>query len=1055
MSFTELVVKRPTLVIVFVILTALAGMLALPTLVRQQYPNVALPTIAVAVVYPGASTSQIRDAIVRPLEDQISGAPGLDHLNATIQQGQASISAVFNLTSDQNADLLQVQNRVQAAQSNLPSDLQTPVVAAIDATQGAVISLVATSPRLTIDRLSQQLTNSIIPVITQLPGVAAVQVSGTVTPSLQVEVDPRALSASGYTLTDVINAVTNNNVLAPGGIAYGKDRETAVTVRGNITTPESVADLLLSGGAAVEPGAGQNPWTVSSRLLRVGDVAEVRDANEPRRVFAFSRGAPVIGLDVTKTIDASDVATSDAVLAALPGLAKRFPDVNLRVIDVESNYTKTQVRGALRSLLEAIVLTALAMLFFLRSWRNAVVVLVAIPTSLFVTLAAMKLANFTLDTVSLGAMTLAIGILVDDSTVVLENITRHHDDGQDPQTAAIRGRTEIGLAAVTLTLVDVVVFLPLAFLPGVIGRFLQEFGLVVVVATLTSLFVGFTVTPSFAGRWSLLSRWKPWPIIDRFNGGFTRLRDFYASAVLPRALRYPWLVAGISALSLVLAIALVPAGIVGFEFLPSSDRGDFFVQATFPAGTPLETSSNGIRRLAAAVDRIDDLASETSIAGGYQAQFGGVINESSVAQIHVFLKEHRAHPTSYWTDYVQREARQLVPNARVVVIPATGISGGPAQDLDVVVGKTTGDPTAAARDVFGAMHATPGLYAVNSLSSERSPQADVVFDRAHARVLNVNVGTAAQAVRAAFGGVRATQFTDASGLKYVDVIYPRADQSRLADLYAIPVRANDGAVVHIDDVANFDFAPAPAVITRQDRNVVVHVSANVLPGYQLSNVQQAFARNLAALHLPSDVTVTPSANGSQSNLKDLQRGIGITLVLSLALVYLLMVALYDSFRSPFIIMFAIPVTAVGALGSLALTHQTLNLFSMIGTVLLVGLVIKNGILLVDFADHLRRAGATPVEAIERSAILRFRPIVMTTAAMIVSMLPIALALEPGSEVRRALGIVVIGGLSSSLLLTLVLLPVIYVWLTPKPHVAAAESSPPQRSEIQVLTRGRS
>jgi HAE1 family hydrophobic/amphiphilic exporter-1 len=1030
MSLTDLVVRRPTLVIVFVLLTALAGLLAAPSLVRQQYPNVDLPTIQVTVLYPGASTDQMRDAIVRPLEDQIAGAPELDHLSTTIEQGQATIAAIFTLASDKNADLVQIQNRVQAAQSKLPSDVQTPSVSTLDPTQGAVISLVAVSDRLSLGELSARLTTAIVPALTQLPGIAGVSVSGNVVPSYQVEVDPDRLASSGYTLTDVIDTISSNNVLAPGGIAYGRDKETTLTVRGDVRTPASVADLVLSGGAAAPASSSGNPWAVSGRFLPLSSVADVRDSYETRRVYAFTRGAPTVALDVTKATGASDIVTTQTVLAALPGLARQFPDVQLRIIDVESNYTKQEVASAIRSLLAAIVLTAVSMLFFLRSWRNAVVVLIAIPTSLCVTLAYMKLAGFTIDTVSLGAMTLAIGILVDDSTVVLENITRHFSSGEDARTAAVRGRLEIGMAAVTLTLVDVVVFVPIAFLPGIIGRFLQEFGLVVVVATLTSLVVGFTVTPAFAGRWSLLSRWRPPAVIDAFDAGFDRLRRAYTERALPWAQRHALVVVAVAVGSLAVALALVPAGVVGFEFLPNGDRGDFFVQVSYPAGTPLDRTVAGLSALEAAVDKIDDLQSETTIAGGYQASFGGIVNEGSVGQIHVFLGEHRRAPTAHWTAFVEREAHRLIPSASIAVIPAGGLGGGPAQDIDVVVRDPSGDPGPAAADVARALRETPGTRAVTTLAERLSPQMDVVFDRSRARALDVGIGTASQAAHAAFGGTRATQFTDATGSRYVNVVYPIADLHDIAAIYAIPVRANNGAIVHLDDIAALEARPQPPVLTRQDRATVFHVSANVQDGYQLSNVQRAFGRRLAALGLPAGVVVQPSANGSQQNLRDLQRGIGAALIVSLLLVFLLMVALYDSFVTPFIIMFSVPVGAVGALGALALTHETLNLFSLIGTVLLIGLVIKNGVLLVDFANMRAREGADRVSAISEAAALRFRPIVMTTSAMVVSMLPVALAFDAGAAVRRSLGIVVIGGLLSSLLLTLVLVPVIYARLAP-------------------------
>jgi HAE1 family hydrophobic/amphiphilic exporter-1 len=1036
MSLTALVVKRPSLVLVLIALATLAGLLAAPKLARQQYPNVDLPTIQVSVSDPGASTGQMRDAIVRPLEDQIAGAPQLDHLTTTIEQGQATIAAVFSLGSDKNADLAQVQNRVQIAQPTLPSDVTPPVVAAFDPTQGAVISLVAVAPSLSLQQLSARLTASIVPALTQLPSVGGVSLSGNVVPSYQVEVDPNALVASGYTLGDVVNTISGNNVRAPGGIVYGTDRETGLTVRGDVRSPQSVADLALPPLAA--PASQGNPWHSAASIVPIRAIADVRDAYEPRRVYAFSRGAPTISLDVTKATGASDIATSSEVLAALPRLAAQFPDVQLRVLAVESRYTREQVTSAIRSLIEAIILASLAMLVFLRSWRHAIVVLIAIPTSLCVTLAFMAITGMTLDTVSLGAMTLAIGILVDDSTVVLENITRRFAQGEDAETAAVRGRMEIGMAAVALTLVDVVVFVPIAFLPGIIGRFLQEFGAVVVVATLTSLAVGFIVTPSLAARWSLLSRWRPPRFIDAFDSGFERVRAFYAERILPAALGHPTLIVATAVLSLVFAIALIPTGIVGFTFLPPDDRGAFFVQVTYPAGTPLDQTAAGMLKLERAVDGIADLDSETTIAGGYQASFGGIVNEGSVGQIHVFLRDHRHQSTAEWRRFIEREGARLLPGAKTIVIPAAGLGGGPSQDVDVIVRAVHSDAEAAAAALARALEQTPGTYAVTTLAQRLAPQLDVGFDRRRASVLGVSIGTASQAVHAAFGGALATQFSDELGTHDVNVIYPLADQHDLAPVEAIAVRTSGGAIVHVGDVATLQNVPQAPVLTRQDRTTVVHVAANVLPGVALSNVERAFAARQAALHLPSDVVVSPSANGSEQNLKDLRTGIAAALVVSLLLIYLLLAALYDGFVTPFVVMLAVPVAAVGALGALAATNETLNLFSLIGTILLLGLVIKNGVLLVDFANTRVRAGEPARAAVVESATLRFRPIVMTTSVMVVSMLPIALALEPGSAVRRSLGIVVIGGLTSSLLLTLVLVPVIFVAIASRrPSIVSA------------------
>ncbi len=605
MSLTRLFVERPTLVTVFLALVLLAGTIGGLTLVQQQFPNTSVPSIQVLVSYPGASTTEMRDAIVRPLEDQLAGSPNLDHLETSIQPGQASIVAVFQLSSNQNDDLVQVQGRVQNGQHSLPNDVQTPQISIYNPSEAVVVSLVLRSRSLGPGDLSSLTVNKIVPALEQLDGVSFVRQNGTVTPSIQVAVDPHRLSASGFTLTDVVSTLTNNNVRAPGGILYAPNRETNLDVRGDIQSATSVSSLLL--GTSSDAGSGTNVWSTQSRLFRVGDVADVTDTYETQRVFAYSGGVPCVELDIQKSAGTSEVETSKHILAALPGLRRTYPDVQFTILNVQSTYTEQQLSGVMRTLIEAVIFTGIVMLFFLRSWRNAIVVMIAIPASLLATLAAMRLAHFTLDMVSLLAMTLIIGILVDDSIVVLENVERHFRRGEPPAKAAISGRLEIGVAAIVITLVDVVVFLPISFLPGSVGLFLREFWLVVTVATLTSLFVSFTVTPALAGRWALLSGWRPWRVIERFSDAFERARSAYVNCVLQWALSRRMLVVAISGLSFVVALALIPLGFVGFEYIPPVDRGQIYVTLTFPPGTPLETTRRGLLAAENAIDATPDV----------------------------------------------------------------------------------------------------------------------------------------------------------------------------------------------------------------------------------------------------------------------------------------------------------------------------------------------------------------------------------------------------------------------------------------------------------------
>jgi HAE1 family hydrophobic/amphiphilic exporter-1 len=1165
---TRLFVYRPTLVFVTLALIAVAGAFSLATIVQQQFPNIDFPTITVRASYPGGSTTQIRDAIVKPIEDAIAGAPDLDHINTTVQQGQATISAVFLLTSNKTTDLVQIQQRVLLAQADLPSDLPAPTVATFDPAMATVVTLGVSSRTLSPGALSAIVTNNIVPDLEQVDGISNVNVGGSVTPAIEVAVNPNLLSSAGFTLNDIVSTISSNNNREPGGIAYQHNRETTIDVRGDVTNVASVANLPIqaasqftstfgnstytepavlgapgapSGSASAATGSGGtgaiatpgaagaasspapagsaavmtstpqssnapaptpspfvavtaaattiatpsplatsspasnatpaalaqssataapaaaaltssptaatgssyggpsltslNQWSVSSRQMRVADIAKVTDSFEPQRQYSYVGTAPTISLGVQKSTNASEVTAAQNVLKALPGIERTYPGIDFKILNNQAAYTKQQIWGVFHTLIEAIAITALVMLFFLRSWRNSIVVLIAIPASLCVTLTAMRIVGFTIDTVSLLAMTLIIGILVDDSIVVLENIERHHESGEAPQEAAIKGRTQIGPAAVVITLVDVVVFLPIAFLPGTVGRFLSEFALVVVVATLTSLAISFTITPALAGNWSLFSRWKAPRPIESFARGFENLRQWYARRALPWGLRRPVLVFCVCAVAVVVSVLLVPLGVVGFEFIPPVDRGEIFVQLTYPTGTPLATVRSAIQAIDKRYSALRDVDSLNALAGGTQSNFGGLIAQGSVGQIHVFLKSNRRASTYDVAKVLGRIASPIAPTAKVVAIPATGTGGGNAQPIDYLVTSANGDPEKYAEQVADVLRQTPGTANVNSSAEQLAPQVDVEFDRGRARTLAVNIGQAASAIRAAYGGTLATQFDTSRGTKYVQVIYPPEFQTSLRTVNQIPLRSNGGSLTYIGDIARFVPDPSEPLLTRVNRETVVHVQSNLAAGATQSIVQHNFTSRLAALHLPDSVMVRANVGGQQQNLSDTVHGMAIGLLLSLCLVYLLMVALYDSYRLPFIIMFSVPVASVGALTSLALTHQALNLFSLIGTVLLVGLASKNGILLVDFANHMVEGGMDRAGAMVEAARERFRPIIMTTCAMIAGMTPIALALDPGAAQRQALGIVVIGGLISSLLLTLLLVPVMFMWLGPTPRAS--------------------
>jgi HAE1 family hydrophobic/amphiphilic exporter-1 len=1055
-SLTRLFINRPTLVFVIIALMTFAGVLSTMTIVKELFPDVSQPAITISVAYNGASVTEMRDEIVQPLEQNLAGTPDLQTINSVVQQGQATITAIFTITSDQATDLALTNKAVQAAQKQLPANITPPVVNIRDPAESVVVTFAIFSKKLSLAELSMYAQNVIAPRFEQVPGISFANIGGVVTPAYEVQVDPAKLAAYNLTLNDVINAVQTNNTRVPGGFAYEPNRQTTIDVRGDITTLNTVRDLPIiqstssgsgssqTGGQVNNPNGGLsslpgsvNPWTASNAVVRIGDVANVTSSNEPQLQFARISGQPGLFLQLQKTSQASEVDASDAVLKELPTIERQFPAIRFVIVNVQSRFTEQQINIVLRTLLEAIALTALAMLFFLRSWRNAAVVCVSIPLSLAIAITAMKLLGMTLDTVSMLGMSLVIGILVDDSTVVLENIERHFRElKQRPEDAAVSGREEIGAAAVVITLVDVVVFFPIAFIQGQVGRNLNEFAIVVVISTLTSLFVSFTVTPTLAGLWALKSHWKPWKPIEWFGDRFDGVRTWYTQRALPWGLRHGNLVALFCFGTFVLALGLVGTGVVGEEFIPGVDRGQIFIQVNYPMGTPIDTVRDGLFKLEAAIDSAKgakrDVQHDTAVAGSYSAPFGGFVTQTNVGQIHVFLNDDRTHPTSYWVSrYRVIAARTLPPNVQTTVVPSTSTGGGNAQPIDFLVTDLTGgDPTPYAQKVLAALKSVKGATSVNSSASQLTPEVSVIFNRAKAAALDVDLGQAAEAAGAAFGGNQAAQFETTDGLRYVQVIYPRSDQTNLNMLRNVPIRAQNGSIVYLGDFATLEETPTPPLMTRTDRNTVIHVDANFAPSSSLSAVENGLLKKLPSLRLPPNIVVRPAPLGQQDFMHQTLVGMGTSMIVSVILVYLLMVALYNSYLSPFIIIFSVPVAAIGAIGALVVTHNTLNLFSLIGTILLVGIATKNGILLVDYANTLRSRGLTKLAAIKESAHTRFRPIIMTSFSVVAGNIPLALAFDPGAGARSSLGIVIIGGVVSSLVLTLLLIPNIYMWVAP-------------------------
>ncbi len=1023
MWLTRFCIKNPIVVSMFFIALAVFGVVSYRSLGASLNPNVTFPVVVVTATYPGASPTEMERLIVKPIEDQMDGIDNLDRLSATTQEGIAAVSVQFKIDTNLDYAAIDVQRRVDTARVYMPTDLDPPTV---DKSEGSVeapiLSLALSSKTLSDTALADLINEEIVPELKRIPDIQNVDVSGAVKREFEVEPIPSRLIATQTTLADVFNAVASNNANLPGGRLDQPTTETSVSVHAEINQPSDILAIPL-------PNFYPNPSTglPSPTGLKVGDVARALDGHVDERIVSHYNGYPTVNVNLNRIVTADEIKSTAVARAQVAEIAKRYPQVTFKEIVAPADYTQASLNGVLQSLIEGILLTALVLMFFLHAWRNAVVVMIAIPSSLLATFIMMRVLGFTLDSVSLMGLSLTIGILVDDSIVVLENITRHRDLGEAPFDAAISGRGEIGGAAVAITLVDVVVFLPIAFLSGIVGKFMKEFGIVVVVATLFSLFVSFTLTPMLAARWSVRRRsvdpprWAEW-----FQTGFERVLRWYTGKALPFALRHRWLTVG-TCLALVAASVslIVPFKVIQSEFIPSVQIGSIQMTVTYPVGTPLYKTQAAIDRLEAEILKIRDVEIVLSTTGIKPAGWGTVTGgHVALLRVATYKDKRRA------TDRIVRRIRgmtNLVPGA-VMTVSAEGNGAGGGDPLFFTLSGPEDAIGPAADKLANFIRAIPGTVNVQTGAESEGPRLNVNIDRARCALIGVAPGDAATAARIAVGGAVATRVRTDNGLVDVRVRLPASFRGNIEQLRSIRVRANGGGIYRLGDVATFEMTKAPTQLERLDKQRVIRVTGGIDPGATTLGavIGKIDAATKRADFFPAGVALR--ASGDSQFFQETFSSMTNALFTSFSLVYVLMVILYSSFLTPFVIMFSVPVAIVGALFGLAVTHSTLNLFSMIGIIMLFGLVAKNGILLVDYAKTLRGRGLRAHEAMLAAAETRFRPIIMTTASMVFGMLPLALGLAEGAEFRRSMGVVLIGGLLSSLILTLFLVPVIDVWI---------------------------
>jgi len=1151
---TRFAISRPMVTIMVFFGLLLFGAVAFFQIGRSNNPpNTAFPLVSVWTSYPGASPQEMERLVVKPIEDQLDGIDDLDQLTATAQEGQAEIDAQFKLGTDLSIASINVQNAVNTARVYLPSDLDPPQVYK-DGASEPLLDLAINSHSLSPTALYDLVNDRVVPLLKAIPNVQTVDVYGGTEREFHVMPDPAKLEGTGATLQEIYDAVAANNSNLPGGILRQPTQETTVSVHAEINNDADLINIPLP-----VPGA-------SGKNLKIGDVASVEDGHVEPTSISHYNGLPRLYVEIDRNINADEITSTKIARENIKKIANQFPELTFNEIDAPADYTQKSLDGVWQSLIEGVILTMIVMMLFLHAWRNAVVVMVSIPTSILSTFIFMKAFGFHLDTMSMMGLSLIIGILVDDSIVVLENITRHRDLGEDPVDAAINGRTEIGGAAIAITMVDVVVFLPIAFLPGIVGAYLKEFAAVIVIATLFSLLVSFTLTPLLAAKWSVLDRslalpewmswlrsWKvtagllaaaavayfiPWPIkelrfvipimvcaallLNLFVQNYDRVLNAYRTKALPFALDhgtfvvYVCLVLVVNAFTLVAgagtstaivdgaflivaaaswgvgllrgrntnatltvatfvlpaflaALALLPLppdgkpvlGPIAFDFVPAVQNGSINMTVTYPPGTPIMVTEKYVSQLEQGILKVDGIQSVSSTVGRKPEGWASAVGDN-YARLNAQTYPDRRKETYALIDKI-RKLGYLVPGGDFQVAGDNG--NGSGTPIFYSLSGPEDEIGPAAEKVAAYLRSTPGSVNVQTSNELAAPRLNVDVDAQRAEILGVSPANAAAVARFAVDGAVATKVRTENGLVDVRIQFPLQYRSTVDQLKAVRVRASDGTLVPLEDVANFDWTTAPLQIQRLNKQRVVNVYGGVLPGYSLGAVTGPLERKLKEPgFLPEGVGLT--AQGDSQFAQETFTNMGIALITSFVLVYMLMVLLYQasglvrSLVEPVIVITSVPLAIIGALMGLAIMHkleplagQSLNIISMLGVIMLFGLVAKNGILLVDYSNTLCKRGMRVREAVLQAAATRFRPILMTTCAMIFGMLPLSLGFAEGGEWRQAMGTVIIGGLASSLILTLFLVPMVYnTWIGRMERAAdrkalQAEMSQPVKARV--------
>ena len=1009
MWITRVSINNPVFATMVMIGIAVLGLFAYNRLRVEQMPEVSLPFVFVQTNYPGANPEVVETDVTKPIEYAINTVSGAQLIRSNSKEGRSDVFAEFRMGTDMGRAVQDVRDKLALIRPGFPRDVKDPLVIRIEEENAQpVVSLAVLSPTMDLRELTSLTDQTIVKGLENVPGVARMDVRGRMTRQILVQIRPTALTALGIGVDQVANAIRAANQDVPAGRITSGQSDSIVRVEGKIKDPAQFGRIIVAqqGGAPIY----------------LAQVADVIDGEKEQDSIARINGRPSITIDIQKSQDANIVETGRGVKEAIELLRKRLPaDVELRLVNSTADQVEKSVNRVKMTILEGAALTVLIVFLFLHSWRSTIITGLTLPISVIATFIALYAFGFTLNFLTLMALSLCIGLLIDDAIVVRENIVRHLAMGKDHVTAAREGTDEIGLAVMATTFAIVAVFVPIAFMSGIVGKFFFQFGLTVSVAVLVSLFVSFTLDPMLSSVWhdppGSRFRRVPWlgRFMDRVERGIEWVHALYGS-ILEWSLVHRKSVLALALVSFFSSFLVLP--LVGTEFVPESDQGFISLRLNTPVGSSLEYTDGKVRQVEAVLAGVPEIALTMTTVGTDEGRNYGRLN------LKLTDRETRT-----------RTQKEIEITIRAALKPIPGIESAFGFDRPVWVNLLGPDPatlTQLINEFADKVGKIPGIADMETSEKAAVPALSIRLSNDAAADLGINVQQVGAMVRPLLAGDTVSYWLGPDGNNYeVNVQLPKDSRRLSADLGNLYLttgkRGPDGEarMVPLRQVAEIVETTSPQIIKRQELQRRVALYANV-QGRPSGDVNSEVQKVIKDTVLPPGYRfdVGGQAKDMQESFMALLAAAGLAIIF----IYLILASQFASFTQPVVIMMSLPFTLIGVFLALLLTGTTLNLFSMIGFVMLMGLVTKNGILLVDFANRARRAGASLHDSLLQAGQVRLRPILMTTAAMIGGMMPLALGMGEGGETQAPMGRAIIGGVITSTLLTLVVVPVLYTYL---------------------------